>query len=158
MSPRYVGKYFAEFEVGEVFETPARTVTEADLVNFTGVSWDVHPLHNNEEHCKRTIYGRRIAHGFLLLSMMGGLTTCSGIMDQSLGFLGIEEWKFHKPVYPGDTIRCRIQVIAKKEARSGARGVVTFGRELLNQRDEVVQTGRTMHMFAMRSKEAEHQS
>jgi acyl dehydratase len=152
MNTKYVGKYFEEFEIGEIFETPARTVTETDLVNFTGVSWDIHPLHNDEEHCKKTIYGRRIAHGFLLLSIMGGLTTCSGIMDRGLGFLGLEGWKFHKPVYPGDTIHCRIQVMAKRIVSSGDRGIITFQRELRNQRDEVVQTGQTLHMFAMRPK------
>lgn len=157
MSPRYVGKYFEEFEVGEIFETSARTVTEADLVNFTGVSWDVHPLHNDEEHCKKTNYGKRIAHGFLALSIMGGLSTCSGIMDHSMGFLGIEEWRFHRPVYPGDTVRCRIKVFSKRETRSGGRGMVTFGRELLNQKDEVVQAGRTMHMFAMSPRESKPQ-
>ena len=149
MSSKSVGKYFDEFEIGEVFETPGRTVTEADLVNFTGVSWDIHPLHNNEEHCKNTNYGKRIAHGFLILAMMGGLTTCSGIMEKGMGFLGIEEWKFLKPVYPGETVRCQIKVISKKAARTGERGVVTFERQILNQKNEVVQTGRTVHMFAM---------
>jgi acyl dehydratase len=152
MPNKYIGKYFEEFEIGETFETPARTITEADLVNFTGVSWDIHPLHNDEVHCQTTIYGRRIAHGFLILSIMGGLTTCSGVMDRGLGFLGMDGWRFHKPVYPGDTIRCRIQVISKKVASSGSRGIVTFQREIRNQRDETVQTGQTLHMFAMRPK------
>jgi acyl dehydratase len=74
----------------------------------------------------------------------------TGEMYRDLGFLGLDGWRFHKPVYPGDTIRCRIQVISKKAAPSGARGIVTFQREIRNQRDEAVQTGQTSHMFAMR--------
>jgi acyl dehydratase len=150
MPGKYVGKYFDELEIGEIFETAARTVTEADIVNFTGLSWDIHPLHNDEEFSKKSIYGRRIAQGFLVLSMMGGLTTCSGIMEASRAFMGMEKWSLHKPVFAGDTLRCRLKVFSKKATCSGERGVVTFEREVLNQRDEIVQSGYTAHLFVVR--------
>ena len=109
------GMYWEEWEIGAEFESPARTVTEADIVMFAGLSGDYNPLHVNEEYCKTTIFGTRIAHGPLVYAITAGLLFQLHLYDDTLiAFLGFENLKFTKPVKPGDTIRARIKVLDKR--------------------------------------------
>ena len=134
------GLYWEEWEVGAEFESPARTVTEADIVAFAGLSGDYNPLHVNEEYCKTTVFGGRIAHGPLVYAIAAGLLFQLHLYDDTLiAFLGFENLKFTKPVKPGDTIRARIKVLDKRETSSPERGVMRRQLQVLNQRGEVVQ-------------------
>ena len=136
------GLYWEQWEVGAEFESPARTVTEADIVAFAGLSGDYNPLHVNEEYCKTTIFGGRIAHGPLLYAIAAGLLFQLHLYDDTLiAFLGFENLKFTKPVKPGDTIRARIKVLEKRETSNADRGVMKRQLQVLNQRGEVVQEG-----------------
>jgi acyl dehydratase len=135
-------RWFEEIEVGEEYESPGRTVTEADIVIFAGLSGDYNILHTDAEHMKSSIFGERIAHGLLGLAIQSGLFTRTGIPYATLG-VGTLRWKFKGPIKIGDTIRLRAKVSAKKESDKPDRGVVTVERQVLNQRDEVVQEGET---------------
>ncbi len=136
------GLYWEEWEIGAEFESPARTVTEADIVAFAGLSGDYNPLHVNEEYCKTTIFGGRIAHGPPVYAIAAGLLFQLHLYDDTLiAFLGFENLKFTKPVKPGDTIRARIKVLEKRETSNADRGVMKRQLQVLNQRGEVVQEG-----------------
>jgi acyl dehydratase len=147
------GLYWEEWEIGAEFESPARTVTEADIVAFAGLSGDYNPLHVNEEYCKTTIFGGRIAHGPLVYAIAAGLLFQLHLYDDTLiAFLGFENLKFTKPVKPGDTIRARIKVLDKRETSTPDRGVMRRQLQVLNQRGEVVQEG--VQAFLLKRKPA----
>ena len=147
------GLYWEEWDVGAEYESPARTVTEADIVAFAGLSGDYNPLHVNEEYCKTTVFGGRIAHGPLVYAIAAGLLFQLHLYDDTLiAFLGFENLKFTKPVKPGDTIRARIKVLDKRETSSPERGVMRRQLQVLNQRGEVVQEG--IQAFLLKRKPA----
>jgi acyl dehydratase len=134
------GMYWEEWEIGAEFESPARTVTEADIVMFAGLSGDYNPLHVNEEYCKTTVFGTRIAHGPLVYAITAGLLFQLHLYDDTLiAFLGFENLKFTGPVKPGDTIHARIKVLEKRETSRPDRGVMKRELRVFNQRGEVVQ-------------------
>jgi len=130
---------FEQIDLGARWESPARTVTETDVVNFACVTGDFNPLHVDHEHAARSSFRQPVAHGLLGLAWVAGLGSQSPAVD-TLAFLGIDEWEFSRPIYVGDTLRAVTEVITKRD--SGRRGgTVCWRRELLNQRGEVVQTG-----------------
>ena len=133
---------FDEIEVGEEYESPARTVTEADIVIFAGLSGDYNVLHTDAEFMKKSIFGERIAHGLLGLAIQAGLFTRATQDYATLAFLGLR-WKFKGPIKIGDTIRLRARVLAKRDVSKPDRGLVTVERKVVNQRDEIVQEGET---------------
>ena len=139
--PRPRGLYFEEFEADYEAETAARTVTEADVVLFAGLSGDYNPLHTDSEFAKDTIFEERIAHGLLGLSIASGLANRLGFADGTAQALTSIEWKFRGPIMMGDTIRARIAVRKKKEMKQLNGGFVFFDVKVLNQKDEVVQKG-----------------
>jgi acyl dehydratase len=143
--------YWEEWEIGAEFETPARTVTEADIVQFAGLSGDYNPLHIDEEYCKTTIFGGRIAHGPLVYAIAAGLLFQLHLYDDTLiAFLGFEDLRFTKPVKPGDTIHARVKVLEKTETSRADRGVMKRQLQVFNQRGEVVQEGRQAFLLKRR--------
>jgi 3-hydroxybutyryl-CoA dehydratase len=135
-------RYFDEIELGEEYESPGRTVTEADIVMFAGLSGDYNVLHTDAEFMKKSIFGERIAHGLLCLAIQSGLFSRAAAPYATLALGGLR-WKFKLPVKIGDTIRLRAKVTEKKDLEKPDRGLVTLERTILNQRDEVVQQGQT---------------
>jgi acyl dehydratase len=142
-------RFFDEIEIGEEYESPGRTVTETDLVLFAGVSGDYNVLHTDAELMKSSIFGERIAHGLLGLSIQSGLLTRAMPTYATIASLGLR-WKFKGPIKIGDTIHVRAKVTAKNETSKPDRGVVTLERTVLNQRGEVVQEGETDLMVERR--------
>jgi acyl dehydratase len=140
-SPHPRGRYFEQFEVSEMLETPARTITEADVVTFAGLSGDYNPIHTDAEFAKETMFGERIAHGLLALSTVSGLAWRTGFMEGTADALISVECKFRNPVKFGDTIRAQFEVSQKKEMKRLGGGFVTFNVVVLNQRDETIQKG-----------------
>jgi acyl dehydratase len=135
------GLYFSEFSVGQELETPARTMTESDIVQFAGLSGDYNPLHTDAEFAKDTPYGERIAHGLLGLSMASGLAARAGFIEGTAqAFIGVD-WKFKAPILVGDTIRLHVTVKRKRAVPSMGGGMVVFSLEVLNQEDEITQEG-----------------
>jgi acyl dehydratase len=148
-----VGLYWEEWEVGKSFETAARTVTETDVVNFAGISGDYNPLHINEEYCKKTQFGTRIAHGPLVYAIAAGLLFQLHLYDDTLiAFLGFESLKFTKPVKIGDTIYAKVTVTEVTETSKPDRGVMKRQLQVINQHGEVVQDG--IQAFLMKRKPA----
>ena len=145
------GLYWEEWEVGAEFFSSARTITEADIVNFAGISGDYNPLHIDEEFCKKTQFGTRIAHGPLVYSIAAGLLFQLHLYDDTLiAFLGFDSLKFTKPVKIGDTIHVRIEVLEKRQTSKPDRGVMKRLLQVLNQEDEIVQEG--VQAFLLKTK------
>ena len=147
------GLYWEEWEIGQEFVSPGRTVTEADIVMYAGLSGDYNPLHINEEYAKQTQFGGRIAHGPLVYGIAAGLIFQLHLYDDTLiAFLGFDSLKFTKPVKPGDTIHARIKVLEKRETSNPERGVMKRELKVLNQRGEVVQEA--LQAFLLKRKPA----
>jgi acyl dehydratase len=143
-------RYWEEFEIGEEYLSPGRTVTEADIVAFAGLSGDYNVLHTDEEFMKGTPFGRRIAHGLLGLAIQAGLgQRATPVQPATIAFLGLT-WRFEKPIFIGDTIRVRMRVAEKRATSRPDRGIIVWDRAVLNQRDEVVQSGQTTLMIERR--------
>lgn len=145
------GKFVEDFAVGEVAMSPGRTVTETDVVAFSWVSGDPNPMHTDAVHAAASPLGQRVAHGALGLSICTGLSARIGHMEgTAIAMLGIEEWRFHKPIFIGDTVALRTTVLDARVSSRGDRGVVKRRMELLNQHGEIVQGGVTSVMVKAR--------
>lgn len=142
MSYQARGRTFDQFELGEVIVTARRTITEADIVNFAGLSGDFNPLHTDEEFAKRTPFGQRIAHGMLVASVATGLANQLGVFEGTTLALLEQTVRYKGAVLPGDTIRLELRVAEKKESSKADRGVIAFETLIKNQRDETVIDGR----------------
>lgn len=135
------GLYFEEFQIGDATDSVGRTITEADIVNFAGLSGDYNLIHTDAEYARGQMFGQRVAHGLLVLSVASGLAVRLGFMEDTiLAFRGLE-WRFAAPVFAGDTIRVRVTVEATKPMARLGGGLVTLKMEVLNQRNEVVNRG-----------------
>jgi acyl dehydratase len=135
------GLYFEEFEIGQRITTPARTITETDIVNFAGLSGDYTALHTDEEFAKSTPYGQRIAHGMLVLSVATGLAARQGFIEgTALAFREVA-WKFNAPVLINDTLHLVAEVVELKPMARLGGGLVVFKAWMVNQRGEIVQRG-----------------
>lgn len=139
-SPRYtVGIGYDEIKIGQEFKTHGVTVTEAHIALFAALSGDWNVLHTNEEFAKRTIFGSRIAHGLLTISLMSGPL---GMMFCGTAVAFIEaNVKFKYPVKPGDTIYSIVKVIEKKDLPQYNGGLITLDGKIYNQEDTVVVEG-----------------
>ena len=143
-------QYFEEIQLGGEYVSPGRTVTEADIVAFAGLSGDYNVLHTDAEFMRTSIFGERIAHGLLGLALQSGLGTRAMARPfATLAFLGLR-WRFKAPIKIGDTIKVRLEVTDKRETSKPDRGIVVIQRSVLNQRGEVVQEGDTDIMVERR--------
>lgn len=136
---------YADLRVGLVFSSPTRTVTETDVVMFAALTGDYSELHTSEVFASRTAYGRRVAHGLLGLALAHGLMwPRTGLLrDCAIAFLGISDWRFRRPIFLGDTISVRYELVALRDSRSRpGEAIATFAVAVLNQRGDVVQEGR----------------
>jgi acyl dehydratase len=133
-----MGMYFEDFASAPDLVTRGRTITEADIVTFAGLSGDLVELHTNEEYAKQTPFGRRIAHGALVFSISIGLATRTNTLDDTLlAFAGVDKLRFVGPVFIGDTIQATKRVAERKEV-SEDKGTVTFETRVVNQHGELV--------------------
>src|SRR5256885_16227193 len=107
-------RYFDDIQVGEEYESPGRTVTETDIVLFAGLSGDYNVLHTDAEFMKQSIFGERIAHGLLGLSIQAGLSTRATQAYATLAFVGLG-WKFKGPIRIGDPIPLPAKLTATQE-------------------------------------------
>lgn len=149
------GRYFEEMTIGDTVESPGRTITETDIVLFAGLTGDYNPLHTDAEYAKSTIYGERIAHGLLGLSIASGLVWRTGLLEGTAEALTGIDWKFRTPIRIGDTIRFRAEILNKKKMPRLNGGLVIFSATLLNQRDETVQKGKWTLLIRFRPEKEE---
>ena len=147
-------KYFEEVEVGDSLETAGRTVTDADIVNFSNVSWDHFYAHTDATSLTGTIFDKTVAHGYFILSAAAGLFV-SGKKGPVIANYGLENASFFKPVYAGDTIT--VYLTAKEKINKGVKGrnipsgVVKWLVEVVNQREEVVCVATILTLVAKQS-------
>jgi acyl dehydratase len=133
--------YYEDYAVGDEFLTPARTVTEADVVAFAGLTGDYNRLHTDAEYMRASPFGERIAHGLLGLSIANGLKYRTDMdSDGVIAFLGLS-WQFTAPIRLGDTMHAVLRVSSMRETSTPDRGIVVYAVTVLNQRDETVQSG-----------------
>lgn len=134
--------FFEDLVEGQTFVSRARTVTEADVVGFAGLSGDFNPIHLDRESAAAGMFGERVAHGVLGLSMATGLLDSLGLFRESMGaMLSIDEWRFVAPILFGDTIHLELTIESKRLTSKGTSGVVRRRLRLINQRGTVVQDG-----------------
>jgi acyl dehydratase len=133
-----VGLYFEDFESRGDVTSPGRTLTEADVMTFAGLTGDFMELHTNEEFAKTTEYGRRIAHGALVFGISIGLAMRMNLLDDTLlAFAGVDKLRFVAPVFIGDTIHL-VKRVVERQALRPAQGTIVFESRVLNQRGELV--------------------
>jgi acyl dehydratase len=142
--------YYEDLAEGQKFTSPARTVTETDLVSFAMLSGDWNPIHTNQEFAEETYYGKRVVHGVFGISMMTGLLDRTGLFDGSaIAMLGIKDWAFKGPIFVGDTIHFEMEIVSKRLTSNEDRGIVDRKFSLINQRGETVQEGNIAIMLRL---------
>ncbi|OGO32152.1 MAG: dehydratase [Chloroflexi bacterium RBG_16_54_18] len=147
------GLYFEEFEIGQTITTAARTVTESDVVSFAGLTGDFNQIHIDAEFSQNSPFGQRVAHGLLVLSISMGLVVQTGVMEGTvLAFREIQEWKFSKPVFLGDTLHVELTVVETKDIPRLGGGSVLIEAKVMNQRAEIVNKGVWNALLASRQK------
>ncbi|MFH1087299.1 MAG: MaoC/PaaZ C-terminal domain-containing protein, partial [Chloroflexota bacterium] len=136
-----MGKYYEEFNVGDRFETHGRTLTDGDLSALNGLLWLTEPIHNDRPWATGQMgFKERLFPGVCILALGMGLLIRTGVLDDTvLLLLGINDVKFISPLFPGDTIRSTVEVVAKRESRSRPdAGIVTFKQTVRNHEDKAV--------------------
>ena len=144
--------YFEDFHAGQTFLSQARTITETDIVTFAGWSWDTNPVHTDAGFARRGRFKKPIAHGLLGLSVALGLASRLGVFEScSIALLGIDGWRFRKPIYAGDSVRCRVEILATRLTSRGDAGILERRFSLVNDRDEITQDGEMGLMVRLRA-------
>jgi len=143
-------KFFEDFEIGETFQIPSKTIHDGHFIFFAGLTGDAHPIHYDDEYCKKHMFGKRVAHGFLvtIMTVMGGSNLSHKMEDSIVAFVS-QSSRFLKPVFIGDTIYPELEVselIPKKN-----NGVVKFRAVVKNQKGEVVLEGEHVYLVKKRS-------
>ena len=142
-------RFFEDFRVGDQFESPSKTLTDAHFLFFSGLTGDAHPLHYDVEYAKSTRFGRPLAHGLMLTSMTAvGASTLSPLIEDSIVAFLEQTTRFRAPVFVGDTIKPEHEVIALERKRSA--GLLTLRVTLTNQRGEVILEGQHKYLIAYR--------
>jgi acyl dehydratase len=150
MSEAFVprGRYFEEFALGDVVVSAGRTITEADIVTFAGLSGDFTQIHTDAEFARKGMFGRRVAHGLMILGIASGLAARLGIIEgTALAFRELT-WKFSLPVFIGDTIHVHATVTKLKALRRLGGGAVTLHVKVINQEDKVTMRGEWVVLMA----------
>ncbi len=143
-------KFFEDFQIGDKFKTPSKTIHDGHFIFFAGLTGDDHPIHYDDEYCKKHKFGRRVAHGLLLTAMtaLGGTNLSCEVEDSMVAFLSLSS-RFLKPVFIGDTIYPVLEVselIPKKD-----NGVMKCKSVVKNQNGEVVLEGEHVYIIKKRS-------
>jgi 3-hydroxybutyryl-CoA dehydratase len=132
-----MGKYYEDLTIGEKYVSSGRTVTEADIVHFAGLSGDYNPLHTDKIFAGHSQFGQRIAHGALTFSIMTGLWDQLGIVRETVvAFYGVNTMRFIKPIYIGTTIHVVIEILEKRDR--GDNGIVVMRNSVMNEKGEKV--------------------
>jgi 3-hydroxybutyryl-CoA dehydratase len=153
--PNRSGYYFEEFEVGQRIITPGRTVTESDIVTYAGLSGDYNSIHTDAEFAADGQFGQRVAHGLLGLSIASGLAVRTGILEGTvLAFREIQQWKFSRPIYIGDTIHVEIEVESTKPMARLGGGLIELNMNVKNQDEDSVMRGSWLVLVESRPAES----
>ena len=140
--------FFDDLSLGDNWVSGTRQVTETDVAQFADLTGDYNPLHVNEDFAKQTPFRRPIAHGLLGLSLVAGIGSDSPQVE-TVAFLGIQEWSFRKPIFFDDTLHV-VTTVLQLASNGRRRGRVTWGRQLRNQDNLIVQEGMLQSLVACR--------
>jgi len=132
------GLTFDEFNIGDRYESQGRTITEADVVAFAGLSGDFNPLHTDATFAAATPFGERIAHGMLVMAIATGMANWTGVFEGTTLALMEQVIRYKGAVKFGDTVHLQLEVLEKKESSKPNKGVVKFAARMLNQDDGLV--------------------
>jgi acyl dehydratase len=148
------GLYFEEFSVGQTFAHPIRrTVTEADNVFFTAMTHNPAQLHLDEEYAKTTEFGARIVNSLFTLGLMIGISVGETTLGTTVANLGMDDVRFPKPVFHGDTLHIESEVLELRESKSRPRnGIVVFAHRAFNQKDDLVASCKRSALMLRKSK------
>jgi acyl dehydratase len=141
---RHTGYRYADLHVGMAFRSPGRTITDADLVGFAGLTGDFSELHTSDVYAKNSQFGRKVAHGLLGLAYAHGLmwARTGELRETAVAFLGINEWKFLEPIFVGDTIFVNYQISELRDSKSRpTQAIAVFDVSVVNQDNRTVQRG-----------------
>ena len=139
------GYAYADLHVGMSFRSPGRTITDADIVAFAGLTGDYSELHTSDVYAKNSEFGRRVAHGMLGLAYAHGLMwpRTGELRETAIAFLGINDWKLIAPIFVGDTIFVNYRIAELRDSKSRpTQAIAIFDVDVVNQDDHVVQRGR----------------
>jgi len=142
---RRLGYRYDDLAVGMSFRSPGRTITDADLVAFAGLTGDFSELHTSDVYARNSPFGRRVAHGMLGLAYAHGLmwARTGELRETAIAFLGISDWRFVGPIFVGDTIFVDYRIAELRDSRSKpTQAIATFDVDVVNQHGAVVQRGR----------------
>jgi acyl dehydratase len=135
------GLYFEDLDPGRRFRTASRLVTQADVSAFAAVSGDENPLHLDEAYARASVFGQRVAHGVLGLSVATGLINRAGLTRGTLvALLGLS-WDFVSPLYPDTEVAVELAVESRRETTRPERGLVVLSAVLVDVTGSVVQRG-----------------
>ena len=142
-------RFFEDFRVGDRFESPSKTLTDAHFLFFSGLTGDAQPLHDDVEYAKGTRFGRPLAHGLMLASLTAvGASTLSPLLEDSIVAFLEQTTRFRAPVFVGDTLKPRHEIVALERKRSS--GLLTLRVTLTNQRGDTVLEGEHRYLVAYR--------
>ena len=142
---RKLGYTYDDLYVGMAFRSPGRTITDADLVAFAGLTGDYSELHTSDVYARNSQFGRRVAHGMLGLAYAHGLmwARTGELRETAVAFLGISEWQFVAPLFVGDTMFVDYRIAELRDSKSRpTQAIATFDVEVVNQDGTLVQRGR----------------
>jgi acyl dehydratase len=151
MSKSYSGYRYQDLHIGMRFRSPGRTITDADLVSFAGLTGDYSELHTSEVYGRNSQFGRRVAHGLLGLTYAHGLMwpRTGELRETAIAFLGITDWKFVGPIFIGDTIFVNYWLGELRDSKSKpTQAIATFDVELVNQDGAVLQRGKKVLLLS----------
>jgi 3-hydroxybutyryl-CoA dehydratase len=151
MDPEKKCYYFQDFEKGAVFKSSTRLIGENEIDRFADLSGDTNPIHVDQKFAEGTVYGERIAHGLLTLSIVSGQAVELGIAERTTIAFKSMDWRFKKPVFIGDAIRSEFEVIEKRALPNRQGGLIVFRIKVFNQKNQTVQTGRWSVVIRSRS-------
>ena len=140
-----LGYRYDDLSVGMRFRSPGRTITDADLVGFSGLTGDYSELHTSDVYAQSSQFGRRVAHGMLGLAYAHGLmwARTGELRETAVAFLGIDGWRFLGPVFVGDTIFVDYELAELRDSRSRpTQAIATFEVKVVKQDGTLVQQGR----------------
>lgn len=145
------GLLYEDLSVGLSFRSPGRTITDADVIGFAGLTGDYSEVHTSDVYAKASQFGRRIAHGMLGLAYAHGLMwpRTEMLRDTAVAFLGIQEWRFVAPIFIGDTIFVEYAVAHMRDSASNpSQAIVTFDVQVVDQDGRVCQRGQKVELLS----------
>jgi acyl dehydratase len=144
------GLYFEDFEIGQNLITAGRTITESDIVRFAGLTGDFTQIHTDATYAAGGPFGERVAHGLLAQSVAVGLAVQSGVIEGTVIAFRELTCKFSLPVFIGDTVHVKLEIVEKKALPRLGGGQVVMKFRVLNQEDKAVQRGNWLMLVQSR--------